>query len=106
MKLMELSGPEDSPEIDTTSFDITAKEARKFKIGDKVEIYISGIVGMVEVPPEDLGDKSADTNSTLGIRVLEKSCKTVGKASEQELGIKDLADENDDEDSADFAEED
>lgn len=98
MKLMELTGPEGSSEIDTTSFDISSKEARKFKIGDKVEIYISGIVGMVEVPPEDLGDQSDSTNSTLGIRVLEKNYKVVGKASEQELGIKDLADETDEPD--------
>lgn len=103
MKLMEVTGSEDSPEIDATSFDISAKEARKFKIGDKVEIYISGVVGMLEVPPEDLGDQGDSTNSTLGIRVLEKNYKVVGKASEQELGIKDLADESDEED--DFAPE-
>jgi hypothetical protein len=97
MKIMEMTG-ETSHEIDTTSFDISAKDARKFKIGDKVEIYISGIVGMVEVPPEDLGDKSDNTDSTLGIRILERSCKTVGQASEQELGIKELADDTDEPD--------
>lgn len=101
MKLMELTGPDSSPEMDTTSFDITAQEARKFKIGDKVEIYISGVVGMIEVPPEDLGDKGDSTNSTLGLRVLEKTCKTVGVASEQELGIQALADETDEPDNFD-----
>lgn len=105
MKLMEMTGPDGSNELDTTSFDITSQEARKFKIGDKVEIYISGIVGMVEVPPEDLGDKSDSTNSTLGIRVLDKNYKVAGKASEQELGIQDLADESDAEDSVDIADE-
>lgn len=88
VSIMELGGPEDSP--DTTSFEISAKEARKFRIGDKVEMYISGVVGMLEVPPDDLGDKSDRTDSTLGIRVLEKRLTNVGKVSEQELGIKEL----------------
>lgn len=97
MKLMEMSGPEDSPEMDTTSFDISAKEARKYKIGDKVEIYISGVVGMLEVPPEDLGDKSGTTDSTIGIRVLDRSISRSGTAKADELAIKKLDDESDDE---------
>lgn len=95
MKIMEMTGPEGSNDVDTTSFDISSKDARKFKIGDKVEVYISGVVGMIEVPPEDLGDKSNDTNSTLGLRIIDRSVKTVGKATEQEMGIADLADEQD-----------
>lgn len=106
MKLMEMTGPEGSMDIDTTSFDISSKDARKFKIGDKVEVYISGVVGMIEVPPEDLGDKSDNTDSTLGLRIIDRSIKSVGKASEQEMGIRDLADESDEEDSMDVAEED
>ena len=98
MKLMEMSGPEDSPELDTTSFDISAKEARKYKIGDKVEVYISGVVGMLEVPPEDLGDKSDTTDSTLGIRITDRSISKTGTSSADELAIKKLdSDEADDE---------
>lgn len=98
MKLMEMTGPEGSNEIDTTSFDISAKDARKYKIGDKVEIYISGVVGMLEVPPDDLGDKSDMTNSTLGLRILERRLNKVGVVSQDELGIKKLADDSDEDD--------
>lgn len=96
MKLMEMTGPEGSSEVDTTSFDVSAKDARKYKIGDKVEIYISGIVGMLEVPPEDLGDKSDTTDSTLGIRITERSISKTGSAKADELVIKKLADDDED----------
>lgn len=97
MKLMEMTGPDDSPEIDTTSFDISAKDARKYKIGDKVEIYISGVVGMLEVPPEDLGNKSDTTDSTLGIRIIDRSISKTGSSKADELAIKKLDKDEDDE---------
>lgn len=99
MKLMEVTGPEGSTEVDTTSFDISSKDARKFKIGDKVEVYISGVVGMIEVPPEDLADKSDSTDSTLGLRIIDRSIKTIGAATEQEMGIAALADDSDEVDT-------
>lgn len=98
MKLMEMTGPEGSPEIDTTSFDISASEAKRFKIGDKVKIYISGVVGMLEVPPEDLGDKSGNTDSTLGIRVLDRSISREGTAKADELEITKLNEDSDEDD--------
>ncbi len=61
---------EGSDHIETIVLDLSDKEVKKFKIGEKIVITIKGSVGMLSVPPQG---SSKEFPSEMGIRMESKS---------------------------------
>ena len=49
--------------------DVSEKDVKKLKIGEKVEVTIAGTVGMLSVPPDGVDEFSS---AELGIKVKSK----------------------------------
>lgn len=66
-QLMELS--KGSHEASPIVLDVSDKEIKKFKIGEKVTVIIKGSVGMLSVPPKG---SSEHFPAEIGIRMTSK----------------------------------
>lgn len=64
--LMEI-GADDGKEAITV--ELTKKEIKQFKIGEKITITLKGSVGLLEIPP---GGATDNMPPTLGIRIDSK----------------------------------
>lgn len=81
---------------DIEILDVSESDIKKLKIGQYVEIKICGWVGKLSVPPD------GDGNPSLGIKVDTREVRITG--TNQEEGIRALADDTDD-DSEDYVQE-
>ena len=90
-------GDDGMAEIDTQRFDVTESDIKKLKIGQYVEVTVCGVVGNLSIPP--MGGQPS-----MHLRVDTRKVTIISSA--QEKGIRSLADDGDDEDSADVSEED
>ena len=82
--LSELHEGSDRPE--TIVLDLTDKEIKEFKVGEKVTITIKGSVGMLRVPPEG---SSEEFPAEMGIRMTSKEIEgsnVFAKLAEDEDG--------------------
>lgn len=83
-------------DMDLAVLDIVEKDIKKLKIGQYVEIRICGTIGMLDVSPS--GDQPS-----VGLKVDTREVTVL--SSDQEKGIRSLADDSTDEnDSSDYSE--
>lgn len=68
LRLAELAEGSDRPE--TIVLDLTDKEVKEFRVGQKITITIEGSVGMLQVPPQG---SSAEMPAELGVRITKRS---------------------------------
>lgn len=60
---------EDGKHQEAMVVDVSEADVKKLKVGEKVEVKISGTVGMLSVPPDGVDESSS---AELGIKVKSK----------------------------------